>query len=51
MKPAVFVDRDGTILDELGYLTPGSPVSVYPFSAAAIARLAEAGFAVVVITN
>ena len=51
MRPAVFLDRDGTILDELGYVTPGTEVRIYPFSAAAIARLTAAGFPVVVITN
>jgi D-glycero-D-manno-heptose 1,7-bisphosphate phosphatase len=51
MKPAVFIDRDGTILDELGYVVPGSEVKVYPFSAAAISKLTGAGFPVVVITN
>lgn len=51
MRRAVFLDRDGTILDELGYLTPDSTVHVYPFSIDAIRLLARAGFAVVVITN
>jgi D-glycero-D-manno-heptose 1,7-bisphosphate phosphatase len=51
MRPAVFLDRDGTILDELGYVVPGSEITIYPFSAAAIAKLTEAGFPVVVITN
>ena len=51
MKPAVFIDRDGTILDELGYVVPGAEVKIYPFSAAAISRLTDAGFPVVVITN
>ena len=51
MKPAVFIDRDGTILDELGYVVPGSEVKIYPFSAPAISRLTDAGFPVVVITN
>lgn len=50
-RPAVFIDRDGTILDELGYVTPGSEVRIYPFSAEAIKRLGDAGFPVVVITN
>jgi D-glycero-D-manno-heptose 1,7-bisphosphate phosphatase len=50
-KPAVFLDRDGTILDELGYLTPASTIHIYPFSVDAIRLLARAGFAVVVITN
>jgi D-glycero-D-manno-heptose 1,7-bisphosphate phosphatase len=51
MRPAVFIDRDGTILDELGYVVPGSTVNLYPFSAAAITKLTDAGFPVVVITN
>ncbi len=51
MRPAVFIDRDGTIIDELGYVTPGSEIKIYPFSAEAITRLADAGFPVVVITN
>jgi D-glycero-D-manno-heptose 1,7-bisphosphate phosphatase len=51
MKPAVFLDRDGTILDELGYLTPDSTIHVYPFSIDAIRLLSRGGYAVVVITN
>lgn len=51
MRPAVFIDRDGTILDELGYVVPGSEIKIYPFSAAAITRLTDAGLPVVVITN
>jgi D-glycero-D-manno-heptose 1,7-bisphosphate phosphatase len=51
MKPAVFIDRDGTILDELGYVVPGSEIRIYPFSATAITKLTDAGFPVVVITN
>lgn len=51
MKPAVFIDRDGTMLDEMGYVVPGSEIRIYPFTAAAISRLDEAGLPVVVITN
>jgi D-glycero-D-manno-heptose 1,7-bisphosphate phosphatase len=51
MKRAVFLDRDGTILDELGYLTPDSTIHIYHFSIDAIRLLARAGYAVVVITN
>jgi D-glycero-D-manno-heptose 1,7-bisphosphate phosphatase len=51
MKPAVFIDRDGTILDELGYVVPGSEITIYAFSAPAIVKLNGAGFPVVVITN
>ena len=51
MKPAVFLDRDGTILDELGYVTPASTIHVYPWSADSIRLLKRAGYAVVIITN
>jgi D-glycero-D-manno-heptose 1,7-bisphosphate phosphatase len=51
VRPAVFLDRDGTILDELGYLTPDSTVHVYPYSIDAVRLLVRGGFAVVVITN
>ena len=51
MKRAVFLDRDGTILDELGYVTPESEIKLFPFSAEAITRLTAAGFPVVIITN
>jgi D-glycero-D-manno-heptose 1,7-bisphosphate phosphatase len=50
-KPAVFIDRDGTMLDELGYVTPTSEIRIYPFTAEAITHLSRAGFPVVVITN
>jgi histidinol-phosphate phosphatase family protein len=51
MQPAVFLDRDGTILDELGYLTPDSTLHVYPYSLDAIRVLSTSGFRVIVITN
>ena len=51
MSAAVFLDRDGTIVDERGYLTPAARLSVYPWSIDAIRLLKRAGFAVVVVTN
>lgn len=51
MTPAVFLDRDGTIIHELGYLTPSSRLRIYPWSIDAIRLLKRAGFAVVVVTN
>jgi histidinol-phosphate phosphatase family protein len=47
----VFIDRDGTMLDELGYVTPTSEIKIYAFTADAITRLTQAGFPVAVITN
>ena len=51
LRPAVFLDRDGTICEEMGYLNHISRVHVFPFAAAAIRRLNEAGVPVVVVTN
>ncbi|MCL4523322.1 MAG: HAD family hydrolase [Acidobacteria bacterium] len=50
-RHAVFLDRDGTIAEEVGYLNHLSRFQVYPFSAAAIRRLNDVGLAVVVVTN
>lgn len=51
MRRAAFLDRDGTILDELGYLTPASKIVTYPWSVDSIRLLNRAGYAVVIITN
>jgi len=50
-RPAVFLDRDGTIAEEVGYLNHPSRFRIFPFAAVAICRLNEAGFPVVVVTN
>lgn len=50
-RRGVFLDRDGTISEEVGYLNHLSRFRMYPFSAAAIRRLNEAGLAVIVVTN
>jgi D-glycero-D-manno-heptose 1,7-bisphosphate phosphatase len=51
MRPAVFLDRDGTILDELGYLTPDAALTIYPWSLDAIRLLGRGGYAIVIVTN
>ncbi len=51
MKPAVFLDRDGTINEEMGYINHLSRFHLLPASAGAIARLNRAGVPVVVVTN
>jgi D-glycero-D-manno-heptose 1,7-bisphosphate phosphatase len=47
----VFVDRDGTMIEEQGYLNRLDLVTPFPYTGEAIARLRRAGFAVVVVTN
>src|SRR4051812_17541257 len=49
--PAVFVDRDGTLIEEVGCLDHPSKVSVLPGSADAVARLNAAGRPVIAVTN
>ncbi|HEX7086786.1 MAG TPA: HAD family hydrolase [Vicinamibacterales bacterium] len=51
MRPAVFLDRDGTLIEERGYLHDPDRVALFPATAPAIVRLRAAGFAIVVVTN
>ncbi len=51
LRHAVFLDRDGTIIEEVGYLNHVSRFRLFPFVAAAIHRLNDAGFPVIVVTN
>lgn len=48
---AVFVDRDGTLIDDPGYLSDPRAVALRPGAAEAVARLNEAGIPVIVVTN
>ena len=48
---AVFLDRDGTVIEEIGYLDRVDRLSLYPWSIDAIRALNRAGFRVVLVTN
>lgn len=50
-RPAVFIDRDGTLTDEVGYVNHPSRLRMLPRSPEAIRRLNEARIPAVVITN
>ena len=50
-RPAVFLDRDGTINEDMGYLTDLAELHIYPYAPDAIRLLRRAGFAIVVVTN
>ena len=47
----VFLDRDGTIIRDVGYLSRADDVELLPGAADAIARLNGRGISVIVITN
>jgi D-glycero-D-manno-heptose 1,7-bisphosphate phosphatase len=50
-RRAVFIDRDGTISEEVGYINHPSRFSLFPFTVAAIKHLNENGWLAIVITN
>lgn len=51
MQRAVFIDRDGTISEEVGYINHPSRFRVFPYSAAAIKLLNDGGWLAIVVTN
>ena len=51
MNHAVFLDRDGTLIEEKHYLHRPEQVVIYPGVAAALRRLRETGFKLIVISN
>ena len=50
-RPAVFIDRDGCLIEEMGYINHPSRVRVLPRTPAAVARLNQAGIPAVMATN
>jgi HAD superfamily hydrolase (TIGR01662 family) len=50
-QPAIFLDRDGTIIADTGYISRREDVSLLEGAALAIARINEAGVPLIVVTN
>lgn len=50
-KPAVFLDRDGVVIEDSHYIGKPDRVRLLPRSAEAVASLNRNGWAVVVVTN
>jgi histidinol-phosphate phosphatase family protein len=50
-RPAVFLDRDGTLIEDRGYLRDPDQVALLPGASGAVRRLDLAGLPVVVVTN
>jgi D-glycero-D-manno-heptose 1,7-bisphosphate phosphatase len=48
---AVFIDRDGTLIEEVGYLDRLERVDLYPWSIDAVRAFNRAGLPVILVTN
>jgi D-glycero-D-manno-heptose 1,7-bisphosphate phosphatase len=51
LRPAVFLDRDGVLIEDAHYVGSPDRVQLIPGAAEAVAGLNRAGWAVVVVTN
>jgi D-glycero-D-manno-heptose 1,7-bisphosphate phosphatase len=51
LSPAVFIDRDGTIMEDCDYCSHPKDVRVFPGVVEALRRLKSRGFKLIVITN
>lgn len=50
-RPAIFLDRDGTLIEEVNYLSRIEDLRLFSFTKTAVAMLKAAGYLVVVVTN
>lgn len=50
-RPAVFMDRDGTLSHEVGYVNHPSRFRLYPWTVDAVRAINRAGWLAVVVTN
>ncbi|MFN6964939.1 MAG: D-glycero-alpha-D-manno-heptose-1,7-bisphosphate 7-phosphatase [Pyrinomonadaceae bacterium] len=50
-RPAAFIDRDGTLIEEVNFLSRVEDLKLFDFTADALRRLKDAGFLIVVVTN
>lgn len=50
-KPAVFLDRDGTLIEEVNFLSRVEDLRLFPYTLDAVKLLKDNGFLVIVVTN
>ena len=50
-RPAIFMDRDGTLSHEVGYVNHPTRLRLYPWSVDAVRAVNKAGWLAVVVTN
>jgi D-glycero-D-manno-heptose 1,7-bisphosphate phosphatase len=51
MNKAVFLDRDGTLIQDRGYICDFSQVGFFPFAASAVRTMTRAGYLAIVASN
>jgi len=51
LSPAVFIDRDDTIMEDCGYCSDPQNVKIFPGVPKALRRLKSNGFKLIIITN
>jgi HAD superfamily hydrolase (TIGR01662 family) len=51
LSPAVFLDRDGTLIHNVDYINDPRDVEIFPDVPEALRRLKAAGYRIVIITN
>ena len=50
-RPAVFLDRDGTLMEEVNYCSKPEQVKIFPGVVEALQKLGERGYLLIVISN
>ena len=50
-QKAAFIDRDGTLIEEVNFLSSVEDLRVFPYTLEALKLLKDAGFLVIVLTN
>jgi D-glycero-D-manno-heptose 1,7-bisphosphate phosphatase len=50
-RPAIFLDRDGTLIEEVNFLSRVEDLRVFDFTFEALRSLKNSGFALVVTTK
>ena len=50
-QKAAFIDRDGTLIEEVNLLSAVADLQLFPFTYEAVKSLKDAGFLIIVVTN
>ncbi|MEE8348030.1 MAG: HAD family hydrolase [Acidobacteriota bacterium] len=50
-QPAIFLDRDGTLIEDTGHLNEVEKISIYPEAFEAVRKINRSGIRAIVITN